>query len=235
MRNYVIIGSCGGIGSQLIEDLRSFECNLVLGYHQKMNPRFEDLDHTQLNAESFESVNNFIKKSKENYGHIDAIINLPGSILLKPPHLVTEDEFDKIINVNLKTSFSAVRAAGKHLDNSSVILISTAAVKIGLANHEAIVASKAGIESIVKSASVTYSRKGLRFNAVAPGLVDTPLSSRIINNPASLELSKKLHITEKIGTANDISNMIKFLIDENNSWITGQTFRVDGGLSSTKR
>jgi len=97
------------------------------------------------------------------------------------------------------------------------------------------VASKAGIESIVKSASVTYSRKGLRFNAVAPGLVDTPLSSRIINNPASLELSKKLHITEKIGTTNDISNMIKFLIDENNSWITGQTFRVDGGLSSTKR
>ncbi len=94
---------------------------------------------------------------------------------------------------------------------------------------------KAGVEAMVRSASVTYARKSLRFNAVAPGLVDTPLSSSIVNNPNSLEYSKGLHITGRIGEPKDISNMIQFLINPENSWITGQTFTVDGGLSSVKK
>ena len=112
--------------------------------------------------------------------------------------------------------------------------MSTAVTALGLKNHEMIVAAKAGIEAMVRSASVSYSRKSLRFNAVAPGLVDTPLTKNITGNKVALEISKKMHITKRIGTAADISNMIKFLLDPKNNWITGQTFRVDGGLSSTK-
>jgi len=124
---------------------------------------------------------------------------------------------------------------GKLLKNSSTILMSTAAVHLGLSNHEAIVASKAGIEAMVRSASVTYARKSIRFNAIAPGLVDTPLSHNIISTPSSLEYSKKLHVTGKIGTPQDISNMIQFLLNSNNQWITGQIFTIDGGLSTTKK
>ena len=113
--------------------------------------------------------------------------------------------------------------------------MSTAAVRIGLPNHETIVAAKAGVEAIVRSASITYSRKSIRFNAIAPGLVDTPLSSAIMNNPSSLEYSKNLHVTGKVGKPKDISNMLQFLLDPENSWITGQTFSVDGGLSIAKK
>ena len=113
--------------------------------------------------------------------------------------------------------------------------MSTAVTNLGLSNHELIVSAKAGIEAMVRSASVSYSRKLLRFNAIAPGLVDTPLTKKITGNPAALEISKKMHILNRIGKPKDISNMIKFLINPDNNWITGQTFTVDGGLSSTKR
>ena len=97
-----------------------------------------------------------------------------------------------------------------------------------------IVAAKAGIESMVRSASVSYLRSALRFNAVAPGLIDTKLSEKIVKNPISLKVSKKMHNRGRIGKAKDISNMIQFLLNPENNWITGQTFIVDGGLSSTK-
>ena len=87
---------------------------------------------------------------------------------------------------------------------------------------------------MVRSASVSYARSALRFNAVAPGLIDTKLSEKIVNNPVSLKVSKKMHIRGRIGKTKDISNMIQFLLNPENDWITGQTFIVDGGLSSTK-
>ena len=168
------------------------------------------------------------------FGKIDGVVNLAGSVLLKPPHLISEEEFNQAIDINLKSAFSTLRACGKLLSNSSIVLMSTAVTALGLKNHELIVAAKAGIEAMVRSASVSYSRKSLRFNAVAPGLVDTPLTKNITGNEFALEVSKKMHIIKRIGTAADISNMIKFLLNSENNWITGQTFTVDGGLSSTK-
>tara|TARA_B000000557_G_scaffold171634_1_gene139584 strand:- start:128 stop:844 length:717 start_codon:yes stop_codon:yes gene_type:complete len=234
-RNYIIIGSSGGIGSQLCTDLTNCKSNLLLGYHENMpSEEFSDLKSMHVDATSFDSVMKLIQYGIEIFGNIDGVVSLPGSIILKPPHFIKESDFDEAININLKSAFGVLRAAGKALSDSSIVMMSTAVTQIGLSNHEMIVATKAGIESMVKSASVTYARKGLRFNAIAPGLVDTPLSTRIVSNPAALEMSKKMHIRDRIGSANDISNMIQFLLNPENDWITGQTFRVDGGLSSTK-
>ena len=234
-KNYIIIGASGGIGTQLSKDLHECQSNIILGYHnQSPQNDFSVIKSEKVDATSFESTLNFFTEATKEFDHIDGVVSLPGSILLKPPHLVSESDFYNTIDVNLKSAFSVVRAAGKLLSNSSIVLLSTAAVDIGLNSHELIVAAKAGIESIVKSASKTYARKKLRFNAVAPGLIDTPLSSRIINNPAALEISKKMQTSDRVGEPKDISNMIKFLLNPSNNWITGQTFRVDGGLSSTK-
>ena len=235
--NYVIIGASGGIGRQLTLDLQAQGANLFLGYHTNQPPDklLKSAHYSQIDARSFEQTIKFIADAKQRLGNIDGVVSLPGAILLKSPHLVSESEFDKLVDTNLKTAFSVIRAVGKLLKNSSTILMSTAAVHLGLSNHEAIVASKAGIEAMVRSASVTYARKSIRFNAIAPGLVDTPLSHNIISTPSSLEYSKKLHVTGKIGTPQDISNMIQFLLNSNNQWITGQIFTIDGGLSTTKK
>ena len=112
--------------------------------------------------------------------------------------------------------------------------MSTAAASIGLSNHELISSAKAGVEGLAKTAARTYSRKNLRVNTVSPGLVDTPLANKITENPIVLKASIKMLALDKIGKPKQISNIIKFLINPENDWVTGQNFIVDGGLSSTK-
>ena len=235
-KNFIIIGASGGIGTRLVADLSSDHCGLLLGFHNESSNHndYPIIKSAQLDCSSFEETLSFITDCKDKVDHIHGIVALPGSITLRPPHLVSDRDFEHTININLKSAFSVVRSAGKLLSDSSIVLMSTAAVSIGLANHELIVAAKAGVESMVKSASQTYAKKSLRFNAVAPGLVDTPLSSRIVNNPAALQVSEKMHAAGRIGKTQDVSQMIRFLLNPSNNWITGQTFYVDGGLSSTK-
>lgn len=74
----------------------------------------------------------------------------------------------------------------------------------------------------------------MRFNSVSPGLVETPLSSKITGNPIARKASEKMHSLGRIGKPKDITNMISFLVNPENNWITGQNFVVDGGLSSSK-
>jgi NAD(P)-dependent dehydrogenase (short-subunit alcohol dehydrogenase family) len=232
---YIIIGASGGIGSQLVADLESCGHNLMLGYHnKKLEGISSKSEFAPVEATNFDSVISLVEQGINRFGHVDGLINLPGSIILKPPHLISEDEFHTTININLKSAFACVRAAGKLMQKSSVLLMSSAAVSIGLGNHEMIVAAKAGIEAMVRSASKTYARKDLRFNAIAPSLTDTPLSKSIINNPISLKASEKMHATGRIGEPKDISNAIQFLINPENNWITGQTLSIDGGMSTTK-
>ena len=233
--SYIIIGASGGIGSQLVADLESCGHNLLLGYHnEKLDAISSKSKFAPVEATNFDSVMSLVEQGKNEFGQIDGLINLPGSIILKPPHLITEKEFHATVDINLKSAFACIRAAGKLMQKSSVLLMSSTAVSIGLGNHEMIVAAKAGIESMVRSASKTYARKELRFNAIAPSLTNTPLSKNIVNNPISLKASEKMHPVGRIGVPKDISNAIKFLIDPKNNWITGQTLSVDGGMSSTK-
>ena len=118
------------------------------------------------------------------------------------------------INLNLRSAFNVVRSAAKHCPpDSSVVLMSSCAAQVGLAYHEAISAAKAGVEGLTRSAAATYAAKRIRFNAVAPGLVDTKLSKKITSNPQSLESSKALHALPRIGNVDDIASAILFLIN----------------------
>ena len=231
--NVLIIGAAGGIGSQVLKDLSEDPShNLLVGYHHmKIDTKHETVS---LDASKFEEVDNFVNRGIEKFGNVDAIINLAGNLILKPAHLSSEEEFCETIDINLKSSFGVVRAAGKLLKDCSVILLSTAAASIGLSNHELISSAKSGVEGLAKSAAKTYSRKNIRVNTVSPGLVDTPLSKKITENPIILKASIKMLALNKIGKPKQISNMINFLINPENDWITGQNFIVDGGLSSTK-
>ena len=227
----LIIGAAGGIGSELVKGLMGTS-NLLLGYfNSSLNVPVES---HHVDATNFNSVHEFVEKGLEKYGTVDAIVCLPGSLILKPAHKCSEEEFENTINTNLKSSFSVVRAAGALLENSSIVLMSTAAASIGLSNHELIVSAKAGVEGLARSAAKTYARKNLRFNTISPGMVETPLTSSITSNEIVRKASEKMHALQRIGKPRDISNMIKFLINPENDWITGQNFIVDGGLSSTK-
>jgi NAD(P)-dependent dehydrogenase (short-subunit alcohol dehydrogenase family) len=172
----------------------------------------------------------------QSHPGITAAVNLAGSILLKPAHMTAAQEFEETIDLNLRTAFALTRAAGKHMKatGGSVVLISSCAAGIGLANHEAIAAAKAGVEGLVRAAAATYASAGIRFNAVAPGLVATPMAKRITDNEGALKASTAMHPLGRIGQPEDIAGAIAFLLGDESRWTTGQVLGVDGGLARLK-
>ncbi len=232
----LIIGGAGGIGRELAATLHARGWNLILAGRtlSSLEPLAAEFGATvrALDASDFAAVESLFA----DHPSITAAANLAGSILLKPAHLTSEAEFVETISQNLKTAFALTRAAGRRMKNSggSVVLMSSCAAGIGLANHEAISAAKAGIEGLVRSAAATYASAGIRFNAVAPGLVATPMARRITDNEGALKASIAMHPLGRIGSAQEIAAAIAFLLAPENNWITGQTLGVDGGLSRLK-
>ena len=169
-------------------------------------------------------------------GGLDGIVNCAGSLLLKPAHLTTTAEWQATLAANLSSAFGSVRAAARLLRASggSVVLMSSAAARVGLANHEAIAAAKAGVIGLVLSAAATYAKSKIRFNAVAPGLVRTPLTQGLVASELAEKASIGMHPLGRLGTPEDVARAIVFLLDPAQSWITGQVLGVDGGLADLR-
>jgi len=170
-------------------------------------------------------------------GGLDGITNCVGSILLKPAHLTSTADWSATIATNLTSAFGCVRAAGRLLraEGGSVVLVSSAAARVGLANHEAIAAAKAGIMGLVLSAAATYARQKIRFNAVAPGLVRTPLAAGLVSSELAEKASIGMHPLGRLGEPEDVARAIAWLLDPAQSWVTAQVIGVDGGLADVKR
>lgn len=236
----VVIGATGGIGSATANLLaaRGYRLLLVSRSEEKLQTLADQLDAAYFVADAtqFDQVEAAAKHALEEFGKVDAIINSVGSLILKPAHITTQKELDQTLALNLTTAFAAVRSAATVMKESggSVVLFSSAAARIGLANHEAIAAAKGAVEGLVKSASATYAGKNIRVNAVAPGLVETPLTEIIWSRPRSADASKALHPLGRLGKPEDIASLVGWLVDPSNNWITGQVVGVDGGLAGLK-
>ena len=244
---YVIVGASGGIGSDLCRRLAARgPCKLMLAARnvEKLERLASGLRELQLEAEvktcpldatDSASVDALFAEATEAFGPPAGVANLCGSILLKPAHLTTDKEFADTLAVNLLTAFHVLRAAAKAMTaGGSVVLMSTVATKIGLANHEAITAAKGGVNGLVISAAATYAGRNIRVNAVAPGLVKTPLAERLTSNEATLKASTAMHPLGRVGEPGDVGAALAWLLDPATMWVTGQVIGVDGGLSSVR-
>ena len=165
----------------------------------------------------------------ERFGKIDGVVNCMGTVLLKPAHLTTDQEWHDTLSINLTSSFYLIRAAVKAMrqGGGSIVLISSAAAQIGLANHEAIAAAKAGIIGLTISAAATYAGLGIRLNAVAPGLVKSEMTRKLWESESAAAVSTQMHALGRLGEPDDIAKAIAWLLDSENNWITGQTICVD--------
>ena len=125
--------------------------------------------------------------------------------------------------------------ANKAQEGGSIVLMSSVAGRYGLPNHEAVAAAKAGIEGLVRAAAATYAPRGIRVNAVAPGLVRTPLAGRLVATEQAVEASAAMHPLGRIGEPEDLTDALAFLLDPARSaWVTGQTLSVDGGFATVR-
>lgn len=227
MARYLVIAASSSIGQAVTKALIAQGDSVFTTARDKSKINPDML----LDATDFDAVNQAFHLS----GAIDGVVNCSGSLLLKSAHTTTKEQYQSVIDASLTTSFATVHAAGSCMkQGGSVVLIASAAALVGLANHEAIAAAKAGIIGLAQSAAATYATSNLRFNVVAPGMVDSHLTDQLIKNETMYQASKAMHALGRIGKPEDIAQAILFLLNPDNNWITGQIIAVDGGLSRVR-
>ena len=233
---YIIAGSTGTLGSAIADDLSKSNEIFLIGRDEdklkvqssKYNCKFEviDLSNTPEPRDFTKVINPDVE--------IKGLINCIGSILIKPLHGTSLEEFNDIISTNLFSSYFLLASFARRMKEGSAIFFSSVAGTKGLSNHEAISAAKAGIEGFARSAAATYAKDNLRVNVIAPSIMDSNMSQKILSSDSARELSKNMHPISKIGDADDILPVIKWLLSPDARWVTGQTIHVDGGLSTVK-
>lgn len=233
---HLVLGAAGGIGSALCRRLAANGDQLVLAGRTEgpLRQLAEELHGLAVltDATSVPSVQAAVDAGMERFGNLSGVVCCVGSILLKPAHRTSPEEWSAVLRANLDSAFAAVSVGAGALSRQggSIVLLSSAAAQVGLPNHDAIAAAKAGVEGLARSAAATYARRGVRVNAVAPGLVRTPLSAHLTANAASEKASVGMHPLGRLGEPEDVARAIAWLLDPEQSWVTGQAIGVDGGL-----
>jgi NAD(P)-dependent dehydrogenase (short-subunit alcohol dehydrogenase family) len=243
---YVLIGATGGIGSAVAHRLADDGAQLVLGARTESDVQAladeTGGDAVPLDATSFEEVQGIVQHATDTYDGLDGIVNFVGSILLKPAHLTSVDEYREQVRQNLDTAFNTVKAAGRPMmrGGGSIVLMTSAVSRTGLKNHEAIAAAKGGVTGLMRAAAATYANRGVRVNAVAPGLVGgegafkSKMSASILSSEAGRKQSEQMHPMGRVGTPEDVAPAITWLLDPETDWVTGQVIGVDGGLGTVR-
>jgi len=237
MKSYVIFGPYGGIGSALTRLLANQGSQLLLaGRDEERLSRLASDVGAQtftLDATNLDEVSACMKHAEQLFGEVHGAANCVGSLLLKPAHLLTGQEWADAIHTNLGSAFAVVRAAASVMmaHGGSIVLVSSAAARIGLPNHEAISAAKAGVEGLALAASASYASRRIRVNCVAPGMTRTPLTAKLLPNDVMSKASASLHALGRIGEPEEVASAIEWLLSSEQSWVTGQVIGVDGGLS----
>lgn len=237
---YLLLGATGGIGSAVAHRLADDGAKLILGARTEsdVNALAAETagDALSLDATEFSEVQNAVSHATDTYDRLDGVANFVGSILLKPAHLTSLDEYRMQIEKNLDTAFHTVKASARAMmrEGGSIVLMTSAVARTGLKNHEAIAAAKGGVTGLTRAAAATYAGRGVRVNAVAPGLVESRMSEQILSSEAGRKQSESMHALGRVGRPEDVAPPICWLLDPETDWVTGQVIGVDGGLGTVR-
>lgn len=238
---HVILGATGGIGSALTRQLAAEGATLVLAARDaaRLEALAGEVGATAVPTDATDSaaVEALFDRAVEQHGRVDGAVHCVGSLLLKPAHRTTDEEWRAVLATNLDSAFHTVRAATARMQRSgggAIALTSTVAARLGMNHHEAIAAAKGGVIGLTLSAAASYAGKQVRVNCVAPGLIETPLTERLTSNETSRKVSEGMHPLGHLGAPEDVARALAWLVDPRQSFVTGQVLGVDGGMGSVQ-
>ena len=237
----LITGATRGIGKQIAITLAKQGYNIALNYRKEN----EELENTKKEIEkigvqilavkgdvaNFEDCENFVKQVIERFGQIDVLVNNAGITKDMLLMRMKKEDFEQVIDTNLVGTFNVTKnvvpymmkaRSGRIINISSVVGISGNA---GQTNYSA---SKAGIIGFTKSLAKEIASRNILVNAVAPGFIETNMTD-VLKDDVKQEIAKNIPL-KRMGTTQDVANVVKFLASDDSSYITGQVINVDGGM-----
>ncbi|WFU91865.1 SDR family oxidoreductase (plasmid) [Rhizobium sp. CC1099] len=237
----IVTGASGGIGGAVA--LRLAADGFAVAAHYAGNPKHAlevvkqiedkggkafavDADITSASA-----VADMFAKTKSTLGHITSVVHCAGIMPLSTIETGDVALFDKVIAINLRGSFIILGEAAKAIEkNGSIVAFSTSVVATNFPSYGAYVASKAGVESLVRVLANEVRGRNITVNAVAPGPVATPL---FLDGKTQQQIDhlSKMPPLERLGQPEDISNVVSFLVGPDGAWVNGQVVRANGGFA----
>ena len=159
-----------------------------------------------------------------------------GSTLIAPLQRTRIEAYRELMRVNLDSAVFVLQAWLAELkgEAGAAVFVSSVVARIGVANHEAIAAAKGGVEALVRSAAATHAGQGVRVNAVAPGLTETPMTAAMLKMPAMRDGAARQYPLGGVQTAEQVAEVMAWLLGEGAQRLTGQVIAVDGGFTTVR-
>lgn len=227
MKNILLIGGSYGIGLAIAKELQ-FENNVYIA--SRSNEKLADVKATHI---AFDATTDTIDTSQLPTV-IDGLVYCPGSINLRPFKGLKPEAFETDLQINFISLVKVIQSVLPNLlvsEQASIVTFSSVAATMGMPFHTSVAASKGAIEGFAKALAAEYAPK-IRVNVIAPSLTDTPLADKFLNNETKQEKSAERHPLKRFGKPEDSAQMAAFLLSDKSSWISGQIFHVDGGMST---
>jgi NAD(P)-dependent dehydrogenase (short-subunit alcohol dehydrogenase family) len=234
----LITGASGGIGRALARQLHAQGCRVAaVGRDADRLAGTDAAVRIVADTTTPEGAALAIAACRESLGAAPTqLAHCVGSTLIAPLHRTRSEAYREVMRVNLDSAVFMLQAwiAALAGGPGAAVFASSVVARIGVANHEAIAAAKGGVEALVRSAAATYAAQGLRVNAVAPGMTDTPMTAGLLKLPAMREGAARQYPLGGIQQAAQVAEVMAWLLGDGAARVTGQVIAVDGGFTTVR-
>ena len=241
----LVTGSSQGIGRAIAERFAQEGADVIINYNRTPGGAEEALRNVeasgrrglivQADLSHAAEARKLVATAIEHFGRLDILVNNAGIETHAPFWEVTEEDYDRVLNVNLKSVFFATQEIVRHLMKTKrrgkIVNISSVHEDLPFPNFAAYCASKGGLKMLTRNLGVELGSFGININSIAPGAIETPINTKLLNDPQKLGALLGQIPLSRLGKPGDVASLAVFLASDDADYVTGSTYFVDGGLT----